>query len=126
MEKLVAERLSRIFAFSYARLDSGSGKFRKEDVTLPEDIPLHIECKNHASLSLNEWWKDALHGCPAYKVPVLVYKINFYEPQVYMMLADLLWILGFKEAKDNSKFASHITISFNDFSDLLSATYRKD
>lgn len=93
LEKFVANRLGKIYKFAYSRADSGSGKYKKEDVTLPDDVPFFIECKNHAELSIGSWWGQTINHCPASKIPVLVYRLNYQTPKVVLKLNDLLYFL---------------------------------
>jgi len=117
LEKYVADAFKKITPFVYSRADSGSGKFHKEDVTLDEKIPLHIECKNQAELSLVTWWKQTLEGCPASKFPVLIYRLNYQpKPTVYMALNDFFSWLSDQKI---TAFDTHISIEFDEFMDLV-------
>lgn len=120
LEKFVAEKLEKIYPFAYSRADSGAGKFHKEDITLPSYIPLHLECKNHAQLHLKDWWGQTLKGCPANKIPVLIYKLPFQDPMVYWQLDDMLGFLA-RRAVD-TEFHCPVTIQFDNFCQLLVLT----
>lgn len=121
LEKFVARSLEKIFSFAYSRADSGAGKFNKEDITLPSFIPLHLECKNHNVFSLSEWWKQTVNGCPTNKMPVLIYKLPFFEPKVYMLLDDLIYYLSGVNG-NRTDFNTFITMNFEDFEKILSVT----
>lgn len=120
LEKFVANELKKIFYFVYSRADSGSGKYHKEDITLPDNIPLFIECKNHAEPRIDEWFKDILKKCPDNKYPVLIYKKNYQKPKVVMYFNDMIDFLsntGKVEYEGYFKFL--IEFDFNDFINLL-------
>ena len=124
LEKWVANRLRDIFPFAYSRADSGSGKMYKEDVSLPANVPLFIECKNHATLDLNRWWSQTLYGCPKSKYPVLVYRLPYQSiPNVYMKLDDLLALMS---GQNLDAFGINITITWNDFEKVLNMKYGKE
>jgi len=121
LEKYVASKLSKIFRFAYSRADSGSGKYQKEDVSLPDDIPLFIECKNQAELSLKNWWNQTTFHCPHSKYPILIYKLNYQkEPTVVTNLISLIKIL--REVKDDMTELK-LSMSFGDFLDLVKSAY---
>lgn len=95
LEKYVAKKFSEIYSFAYARADSGSGKHKKEDVTLPDSAPFFIECKNQAEARVSEWWKQTIYHCPQDKIPVLVYKLNYQKNStVVMTLGDLVRVIS--------------------------------
>lgn len=123
LEKFVAERLGKIYKFAYSRADSGSGKYKKEDVSLPDDVPLFIECKNQAELNFGSWWKQTLNGCPASKFPVLVYKLNYQSPKVSLMLNDLLYFLFQTKI---SVYNEIVTLEWVDFENILLKKYAQD
>ena len=86
-----------------------------------EKIPLHIECKNQAELSLVTWWKQTLEGCPASKFPVLIYRLNYQpKPTVYMALNDFFSWLSDQKI---TAFDTHISIEFDEFMDLVKNKY---
>lgn len=114
LEKLVAKELKKIFSFVYSRADSGSGKYHKEDITLPDYVPLSIECKNQAELQIESWFKKTELNCPSSKYPVLIYKQNYQrEPKVVMRISDFLNFLSGKRFKYEFNFL--ITFDFKDF-----------
>jgi hypothetical protein len=123
LEKFVAGELAKVFSYAYSRADSGSGKFAKEDVTLPKGIPLFIECKNQADLELMTWWRQTLEGCPASKYPVLIYRLNFQKvPTVYLRFGDLLSMMSGKKV---DTFQFNISLSFDDFLQVLKEIWIK-
>ena len=133
LEKLVASTFADIFPFAYSRADSGSGKMHKEDVTLPLNVPLHIECKNQATIDLKGWWSQTMEGCPAYKFPVLIYKLDFQQkPSVVMRMSDVLQFY-LSNKPDFAAFGEKqildlmvlITMSFDDFIGIVKSVYAK-
>ena len=95
LEKFVAQVFEKIYPFAYARMDSGSGFRHKEDVTLPDNVIWHIECKNHNAPAINSWWEQAKVGCPAWKIPVLIYKLPYQnDPTVVLYLYHLIAFMG--------------------------------
>lgn len=36
------------------------------------DFKLHVECKNHRTWSLKEWWRQATDDCPDGKKPIVI------------------------------------------------------
>lgn len=124
LEKFVADQFKDIFTYAYSRADSGSGKFHKEDVSLPREIPLHIECKNQATLDIGGWWRQTLDGCPANKHPVLIYKLPFHDPQVYLYLDALAHVLGLRNEEPGFDYAIPVTLEFKYFKQLLKDKYK--
>ena len=126
LEKFVADELSKIFAFAYSRADSGSGLHHKEDVSLPANVPLFIECKNQAELSLKEWWDNTKDGCPASKYPVLVYKLNYQkEPTVVMRFCDMIDFLSGRQTTYDPSMYFLNSFKFCDFINFLQMKYDK-
>lgn len=124
LEKYVAHHLSKIFKFAYSRADSGSGKYNKEDVSIPDSVPLFIECKNQAKLSLTNWWNQTTFHCPRSKLPILIYRLNYQkEPTVVTNIMSLVKILkNIKEDVTDIK----ISMSFNDFLALVKSAYDRE
>lgn len=118
LEKYVAKEFKKYFDYTYSRADSGSGKFQKEDVTLPDYVPLFIECKNHNVKSLKRWWKQTLDGCPPSKYPVLIYKLPYFEERVYMKMSDAI---GFVSLSKQKIYMENVMIdmTFKDFLKLV-------
>jgi hypothetical protein len=136
LEKWVAGELKKIFGFVYSRADSGSGKFHKEDITLPDEIPFHIECKNQKDKNLKEWWKQTYEACASSKIPVLIYKLNYQKvPTVVMNAADFLDFLSGNFKTRNVDFMENwkrfsdisflIEFSFSDFFNILKYHYKE-
>ena len=117
-EKEIAKKLGKFFEYTYSRADSGSGKFQKEDITVPDNVPLHIECKHHAKLNINTWWNQTIDGCPDSKYPVLIYKTNYQPAKVYMKLADSIGFAGNSKQKIWMNNIM-ITMLFDDFLKLI-------
>lgn len=117
LEKEVANAFKDIYAFAYSRADSGSGLHYKEDVSLPNNAPFHIECKNHATPAVNTWWQQTLEGCPENKIPVLIYRLNFQKGQtVVIRLNDLNnYIYG----AYSTLYPVLITLEFSDFIEIV-------
>ena len=113
LEKMVAKELDKIFSYAYSRADSGSGKEHKEDVTLPPEVPLFIECKNHSKEKFSEWWGQLERGCTIGKYPVLIYKLPYKQPQVQMYLNDLIGLMT--KQKVTSFGTVKITMPFDGF-----------
>ena len=129
LEKYIARELKKVFGFAFSRADSGSGKFHKEDITLPDNVPLLIECKNQAEPKIETWFRKMEENCPADKYPVLIYKTNYQEPKVVMRISDLLnFLSGLKQYHDfkdlfGFEFSFKITFEFKDFVSLLSEAF---
>lgn len=118
LEKYVAKKLNEIYSFAYARADSGSGKYKKEDVTLPDSAPFFIECKNQAEARVSDWWKQTVYHCPEDKIPVLIYKLNYQKnPLVVMTLGDLVRVVGGVDPSLWSEVL--VSCSFEDFLSVL-------
>ena len=132
LEKYVTKELKKVFDFVYSRADSGSGKFHKEDITLPDYVPLSIECKNQAELKIETWFRKMEENCPADKYPVLIYKTDYQEPKVVMRISDFLnFLSGSKQYYDlpfkdllGYEFSFKITFEFKDFVDLLLKVFK--
>lgn len=126
LENFVAKRLSPIFAYAYRRRDSGSGKYRKEDVSLPHHVPLSIECKKHAKKDLRRWWLQTLEGCAKSKMPVLVYELDYQpEPLVVMRFMDLMGLIaGGSKPPENIDINVHVTIPWYEFEQVLWQVYK--
>lgn len=124
LQEYIANAFKKIHPYVFSRADSGSGKFHKEDVTLPDFIPLHIEAKNWAKGSFREWWFQTMNGCPASKYPVLIYRLNYEKkPTVYMRITDLILFLGDRvDLLDELK----ARIDFDDFMNLVEKKYGKN
>lgn len=125
LEKFVASELKKIFKYVFARADSGSGKWHKEDITLPDNIPLAIECKNHAEPKINEWMSELYIKTPPEKYPVLIYKTNYQKPKVVMRFGDLINFISKQNTKYDWQLLFLITLDFNSFINLLEYLYGK-
>lgn len=79
-------------------LKSVKGDLNSLDDTI--DFRLHIECKNHKSWSIKEWWKQATEDCPNGKLPILIMhrgqenkdgkRVQEAEDFVFLRLVDFL------------------------------------
>ena len=52
---------------------SGANWFRKADIITP-NLPLFIEAKDHATLKMKEWYRQAREGASPTETPVVVYR----------------------------------------------------
>lgn len=119
LERFVAKALLEFDKHAYARADSGSGLHRKEDVFTT--LPFFIECKNQAEPSINSWWKQTLDGCPANKLPILIYRLNYQKsPTVVTTYYDLLhFISGVNELPEDNTLKFLIHFAFEDFISVI-------
>lgn len=122
LERYVADALRKIDGIAYARLDSGSGLHRKEDVFTK--LPLFIECKNQAMPAIKSWWLQTTMGCPANKFPVLIYRLSYQkEPTVVMHFKDmLLFTVGKAPRNDDSIPTMMMHFNFNDFINFVNSS----
>jgi hypothetical protein len=79
-EREVAQAFTNTFNVSFRRTPL-SGGWAKE--TIQGDITcgnpkfkLVVECKNHKTLWLSEWWKQVDADTPPDKIPVLIFKVS--------------------------------------------------
>ena len=122
LQEYIAKAFKKIHPYVFSRADSGSGKTHKEDVTLPDFIPLHIEAKNWAKGSPAQWWFQTINGCPRSKCPVLIYRLNYdKKPTVYMKLTDIIFIVA--EHIDLLKDLK-VKLDFDDFMSLVGELYK--
>lgn len=120
LEKFVAQAFEKIYPFAYARMDSGSGFRHKEDVTLPDNVIWHIECKNHNTPAINAWWEQAKVGCPAWKIPVLIYKLPYQnDPTVVLYLYHLIAFMGKQDISKIYPEDYTISMPFSQFTKLI-------
>lgn len=121
LQEFIAKAFKKITPYVFSRADSGSGKYHKEDITLPDYIPLHIEAKNRAVADIKNWWKQTLMGCPKSKYPTLIYKLNYqHDATVYMRITDFILLLENRvDLLDDLK----ISINFTDFMKVLENKY---
>ena len=124
LEGFVAKAFRDVFGYAYARADSGSGKFQKEDVTIPHEVPLFIEVKNQAKLSLKSWWFQTTYHCPVDKLPVLVYKLNYQKEPTAVMTAGGFFQMV-KEARVEDWQDVKVAFSFSDFMEIVKCAFYK-
>lgn len=56
---------------------SGAGSHQKMDLTdYYQDTPLDIEVKNHAKISIKDWFRQALAGASFSRIPTVVFRAD--------------------------------------------------
>ncbi len=80
LENHVADRLAETGLDARAKRDGASGAGNREKSDVSTDIQINgrnigIECKNHKTLHIPEWWKQAKKLETLGQEPVLIYKI---------------------------------------------------
>jgi hypothetical protein len=56
---------------------SGAGSHKKMDLDdYFQDTSLDIECKNHATIKIPEWWRQTTSGASPSRTPTLVFQLN--------------------------------------------------
>jgi len=56
---------------------SGAGSHQKMDLSdFYQDTPLDIECKNHKTIKIKEWWRQALSGASFSRIPTVVFRTD--------------------------------------------------
>ena len=56
---------------------SGAGSHQKMDISnFYGDIPLSIEVKNHKTIAIREWWKQAKSGSSIREIPTVVFQAD--------------------------------------------------
>lgn len=75
LEKEVAKTLRKKLGARVARDGkSGAGTHQKMDITdYYQDTPLDIEVKNHATIKIKEWWRQAVSGSSPSRIPTVVF-----------------------------------------------------
>ncbi|WP_160665083.1 putative PDDEXK endonuclease [Pseudarthrobacter sp. ATCC 49987] len=78
LEKQVAKLLQRKLGARVSRdKRSGAGSHQKMDLSdWYQDTPLDIECKNHKTIKLREWWKQTVSGASFNRIPTLVFQAD--------------------------------------------------
>jgi hypothetical protein len=78
LEKQVAKMLQKKLGARVSRdKRSGAGSHQKMDLTdYFQDTPLDIECKNHATIKIREWWKQTIAGASFSRIPTLVFQAD--------------------------------------------------
>ena len=81
-ERTVKDIIQKAWGISLTRTPlSGGFNKSKEDskfhgdlnlTTETQSLLLHIECKNHKTWSIKEWWRQTIGDCPKDKIPVLI------------------------------------------------------
>lgn len=74
---------------------SGAGSHQKMDLNdYFQDTPLDIECKNHATIKIREWWKQTISGASFSRVPTLVFQVADDEVLATLRFSDLVDLLA--------------------------------
>ncbi|NQD41440.1 putative PDDEXK endonuclease [Glutamicibacter halophytocola] len=78
LEKQVAKLLQKKLGARVARdKRSGAGSHQKMDVSdFYQDTPLDIECKNHKTIKIKEWWRQAKAGSSFSRIPTVVFQAD--------------------------------------------------
>ena len=89
----------------FAKKSTKADEFRGDITSLDENIQfnLHIECKNHKTWKLKEWFKQSKEDCPKGKIPCVIFhqaqenkdgkRISESEEYISMRLEDFLEIV---------------------------------
>lgn len=73
---------------------SGAGSHQKMDLSdYYQDTPLDIECKNHKTIKIKEWWRQVVAGASFSRIPTVVFKSDE-EVLATLRLSDLLDLLA--------------------------------
>ncbi|MCO4274303.1 hypothetical protein NG701_07650 [Pseudarthrobacter sp. HLT3-5] len=75
LEKEVAKMLQKKLGARVARDSrSGAGPHHKTDIKdYFQDTPLDIECKNHQTIKIKEWFRQAVAGASISRIPTVVF-----------------------------------------------------
>jgi hypothetical protein len=78
LEKYIAKTLQRKLGARVKRDSrSGAGSHQKMDITdYYQDTPLDIEAKNHKTIKIGEWWRQAINGASFNRVPTVVFQLD--------------------------------------------------
>lgn len=78
LENLVATTLRKKLGARVERdKRSGAGSHQKMDISnYFGDVPLSIEVKNHKTIKIREWWKQAVGGSSPREVPTVVFQTD--------------------------------------------------
>jgi Holliday junction resolvase len=78
LEKQVAKLLQKKLGARVSRdKRSGAGTHQKMDLNdYFQDTPLDIECKNHKTIKIREWWKQTVSGASFSRIPTLVFQAD--------------------------------------------------
>lgn len=89
----------------FAKKSTKADEFRGDITSLDENtqLKLHIECKNHKTWKLREWFKQSKEDCPKGKIPCVIFhqaqenkdgkRISESEEYISMKLEDFLEIV---------------------------------
>lgn len=89
----------------FAKKSTKADEFRGDITSLDENtqLNLHIECKNHKTWKLKEWFKQSKEDCPKGKIPCVIFhqaqenkdgkRISESEEYISMKLEDFLEIV---------------------------------
>lgn len=89
----------------FAKKSTKADEFRGDITSLDENIQfnLHIECKNHKTWKLKEWFNQAKDDCPKGKIPCVI----FHQSQEN------------KDGKRISESEEYISMRLEDFLDII-------
>ncbi|MDQ0868989.1 hypothetical protein QFZ70_001462 [Arthrobacter sp. V1I9] len=78
LEKSVAKLLQKKLGARVSRdKRSGAGSHHKTDIKdYFQDTPLDIECKNHKTIKIKEWFRQALSGASFSRIPTVVFQAD--------------------------------------------------
>lgn len=78
LEREVAKILQKKLGARVARdKRSGAGSHQKMDLTdYYQDTPLDIECKNHKTIKIKEWWRQVVAGASFSRIPTVVFQAD--------------------------------------------------
>lgn len=108
---LAFERLVRKITSRKLRLDikrdkqSGAGIHKQDVRDRFDELPIFIECKDHATIKPKEWWRDADAKSGYGQAPVVVFPDNE-EVLCVMRYSDVLELI--KEARDWRETADNL------------------
>lgn len=73
---------------------SGAGSHQKMDLSdYYQDTPLDIECKNHKTIKIKEWWRQVVAGASFSRIPTVVFQADE-EVLATLRLSDLLDLIA--------------------------------
>ena len=113
LEKLVAKVLQKKLGARVSRdKRSGAGSHQKMDLNdYFQDTPLDIECKNHQTIKIKEWFRQALAGASFSRVPTVVFQADD-EILATLRFADLVDLIaeGNQNRDEVKRLSAPITV----------------
>ncbi|MET4003907.1 hypothetical protein ABIB48_002645 [Arthrobacter sp. UYCu511] len=78
LENQVAKLLKKKLGARVSRdKRSGAGSHQKMDISdYFQDTPLDIEVKNHKTIKIKEWWRQAVSGASFSRIPTVVFQAD--------------------------------------------------